>query len=181
MKSSDRIVSKRYAKAFSLLSKDINLLKDSFAILKEIRKAIRPADDILNNPTVSKQAKISFLQDVLKNQDEEIKNFILVLSVSKRYYLFDIILEDIENIIYEKQGIVRAEIETAYILSHEQKQQIKNRLEKYLNKKIETNFQINKNLILGFKAKAQDLLIDASLLNSLKELKEDLKEEEVYD
>ncbi|MBT3392424.1 MAG: ATP synthase F1 subunit delta [Elusimicrobiaceae bacterium] len=177
MQPADVIVAKRYANAFSLLNKDLDLLKKSFTVLQETATALDIGKDFLSNPTLHKESKLKIMSEVLQDADVNVRNFILVLIENNRYNLLTPILKEIENIIYKSQNIVRAGIAVAFEISLQEQKEIEKQLEKILNKKLESKFSVDKSLLMGFKAHAEDILIDASLANSLIQLKQDLKEE----
>lgn len=177
MNPSDVIIAKRYAKAFNLLGDDLASLKKSFNVLQKVALGLESVKDFLSNPTVAKETKLSIMKDVLKEIDENVSSFILVLIETSRYYLLTSIVEEIENIIYEHENTIRVDIKTAFKVSDEEKKDIEKHLESILEKKLESSFSVDPSLLMGIKAKADDILIDASLSNNLAKLKEDLKEE----
>ncbi len=177
MQPSEIIISKRYAKAFNLLNDDLVSLKKSFNMLQKVALGLESVKDFLSNPTIAKETKLSIMKDVLKDINENVSSFILVLIETSRYYLLGSIVEEIENIIYEHENTIRVDIETAFKVSDEEKKDIEEHLESILEKKLESSFSVDPSLLMGIKAKADDILIDASLSNNLEKLKQDLKEE----
>jgi F-type H+-transporting ATPase subunit delta len=71
----------------------------------------------------------------------------------------------------EYLGIASADVITAYQFTDQQKEILKSRLEKILNKKVKLNFTIDNKLIGGFIAKIGDTLYDASMLHQLELLR----------
>lgn len=177
MLPADVIIAKRYAKAFNLLSENLESLKKSFDVLQKTAQALESVKDFLSNPTIAKETKVSIMQDSLKQVDTSVKSFILVLIETSRYYLLATIIEEIENIIYEHENTIRADIKTAFEVSDDEKKDIEKYLENILEKKLESSFSVDSSLLMGVKAKADDILIDASLSNNLEKLKQSLEEE----
>ena len=84
-------------------------------------------------------------------------------------------LRDNETQRYHGKGVQKALVTTATSLNNNQTEEIKNILESISGKTVSVKVNVNKNIIGGFKAIMGDTLIDASLENSLDQMRKTLK------
>jgi F-type H+-transporting ATPase subunit delta len=173
----DHKVSYRYAESLLQIAEEKNIL-DTIAKSMELIKAVLVENPglkrMLINPVIKPQVKISILGEIFKSKvDEETLSFLVfVIHKNREDLLYDIINKFLE-LRDEKLGIVNIDVKTAFVLDDNQKQQIKNKLEKKLSKKARLNFEIDRNVLGGFIAKVGDTVYDASLKHQLDLLKKE--------
>lgn len=133
-------------------NKKLQLVLESPVIKPDVKSKIfhEIFDDKFNSET------LEFIDFVIKKKREN-----LLYSIARRF----LALRD------EKLGIANAEVNTAFELSDDQKNSLKEKLENILNKKVRLAFSTDKNLIGGFVAKVDDTVYDASIRQQLKLLK----------
>ena len=83
----------------------------------------------------------------------------------------DKILEKFINLNSRRKGIVNAVLISSKDLSQGEKNKINQEISKSINSSIDFNYKVDKSLISGIKIQLGSLLIDTSVSNKLKKLK----------
>jgi len=105
----------------------------------------------------------------------EAETFVRVLAENRRIELLPEIRAQFEALKNEREGVVEAEVQSAFELSEAQIADLVQRLEKKTGRKVRTKVQINKDLIAGVKVVLGDKVIDASARAQLGALETALK------
>jgi len=147
------------------ISKDIELME---SVLKENPKL----KFMLKSPIVKPQLKFSIFEEIFRTRvNPDTLNFIkFVIDKNRESLLYDIIREFL-RLRDEYLNIVNVEISTAYEFTNEQKNLLRNKFEKYLDKKVRLSFKLDKEIIGGFLAKLGDTIYDASIKRQLELLR----------
>jgi F-type H+-transporting ATPase subunit delta len=103
------------------------------------------------------------------------ENFVRVLAHNKRLELLPLIHEQFEALKNEREGVVEAEVQSAFELSEPQVQDLVQRLEKKTGRKVRTQVSVNKDLIGGVRVLLGDKVIDGSVRAQLAALETALK------
>ena len=90
----------------------------------------------------------------------------------RRIYFLDKILEKFINLNSRRKGIVNAVLISSKDLSQSEKNKINQEISKSINSSIDFNYKVDKSLISGIKIQLGSLLIDTSVSNKLKKIKE---------
>ena len=115
---------------------------------------------------------IAILQGKLIGDAE---NFVRVLAENKRLELLPLIHEQFEALKNEREGVVEAEVQSAFELTPAQVADLVQRLEKKTGRKVRTQVQLNKDLIGGVRILLGDKVIDGSARAQLEALETALK------
>lgn len=173
MKSTDRILAKRYARAYDELSKDNDSAVQACQALSVAAQALKQAQSFMCSPAVSPQIKQNFVRAVFGKQPQ-VEKFLCTLLQAKRYYLLDTCVTQVQRLADERQGIVRARVETAFALSAEQKKKTEEILSRFSGKQARAQFAVRPELLGGLRACMEDIFIDGSLQGKFKKLEEEL-------
>ena len=173
MKSTDRILAKRYARAYDRLGKDNAAALQACAALSSAAKALKQAQNYMSDPAVSCVAKTAFIHHIFSGQPQ-IDKFLCALLQAKRYYLLDACVEQVQKLTDLRQNIVRAQVQTAFELSAAQKKQVEETLSRFSGKRAYARFEVKPELLGGLRARLEDTLIDGSLQGKFKKLEEQL-------
>lgn len=171
-------VSSRYAKALLTLSNEKGLFDEIAVDIEFIFNTLGGSKElrsVLKSPIVNEEQKISLLDSIFaKHIRKDSLNFIkfivkkgrenLLYSISKRY----LEMRD------DQKGVAGAEVLSSVELTDNQKESIKKKLEEITKKNVRLNFSINKSIIGGFVVRLKDTVIDASISNQLRILRENL-------
>jgi F-type H+-transporting ATPase subunit delta len=136
---------------------------------KRVRAAI--ADPALSDA----QAAGVFISILAGKLDGQAENFVRVLAENKRLELLPEIQLQFEVLKNEKEGVVEAEVYSAFELNDAQIGDLAQRLEKRTGRKVRTKVQIDKELIGGVKVVIGDKVIDGSARGQLAALENALK------
>jgi len=115
---------------------------------------------------------IAILQGRLNGEAE---NFVRVLAVNKRLELLPLIHEEFEALKNEREGVVEAQVQSAFELTEAQLADLVQRLEKKTGRKVRTQVQLNRELIGGVRILLGDKVIDGSARAQLEALETALK------
>jgi len=170
-------VSNRYA--LSLLSialeknmldtvyNDVNLLINTFNESDELQR-------VVESPVVRPEIKNSILGEIFSQKmDKETLNFINFIIKKRREEILYSVAKRFVELRNEHLGIVELLVRTAFELTDDQKEILKERFEKILSKKAIMNFKVDNNLIGGFIAQVGDTVYDASMKHQLELLKKE--------
>ena len=173
MKSTDRILAQRYARAYDALSKNDSDATRACQALCAAVQALRQAQGYMHDPAVSSAEKTDFVHALFK-QEPHVENLLKALLQAKRYYLLEPCAAEVQKLADKRLGIVRAQVETAFELSAAQKKKVEEVLSEFSGKHAQANFKVNPHLLGGFRARLEDTLIDGSLQGKFKKLEEEL-------
>jgi F-type H+-transporting ATPase subunit delta len=98
-----------------------------------------------------------------------------VLAENKRLELLPLIREQFEALKNEREGVVEAEVQSAFALTDAQVADLVQRLEKKTGRKVRAQVHLNKDLIGGVKIVLGDKVIDGSARAQLAALETALK------
>ena len=105
----------------------------------------------------------------------EVENFVRVLAQNDRLALLPQIREQFEMLKNEREGVVEAEVQSAFELSDAQLKDIVQRLEKKTGRKVRPHVSLDRELIGGVKIVLGDKVIDGSARAQLAALEAALK------
>jgi F-type H+-transporting ATPase subunit delta len=103
------------------------------------------------------------------------ENFVRVLAQNGRLELLPEIRAQFEALKNEREGVLEAEVHSAFELSDAQVQELVQRLEKKTGRKVKTRLQVDKELIAGVRIVLGDKVIDGSARAQLGALETALK------
>ena len=116
-----------------------------------------------------------FISVLAGRLDGGAENFVRVLAENKRLELLPEIRVQFEALKDEREGVVEAEVFSAFELTEAQVADLAQRLEKRTGRKVRTKVQVDKNLIGGVKIVIGDKVIDGSARGQLGALENALK------
>jgi F-type H+-transporting ATPase subunit delta len=103
------------------------------------------------------------------------ENFVRVLAQNKRLGLLPLIRERFEALKNEREGVIEAEVQSAFELTPAQVADLVQRLEKKTGRKVRTQVRLDQALIGGVKVVLGDKVIDGSARAQLAALEAALK------
>lgn len=173
----------RYAKAFFSTAKEndlLELLKADIQLVLDVCNNSPDFNLLLKNPIVKVSLKISIISSIFKSKVDSLTlNFLFLIAEHKREtHIPGICLKFLE-LTREDQNIKLAVLTTATEMSQEIVQKIGTLLEKQLNAKIELTTQVNPDIIGGAVLRIDDIQYDASVINQIKKIRENLLEAEL--
>ena len=170
--------SKRFAQAIYAIAKENNTVDDWIKNLESINDILSEKDlvSILNSPDKPIALKCSILDKIYgKSLDRLVLNLLYLLSTRNSIDLISGIKSDFEDMVDFDNGIQKVTVKTATSIDSHHLSEIKNILENISGKKANISIEVDENIIGGFKAIMGDKLIDASLSNSINQMRKTLK------
>lgn len=170
-------VAKSYANALiDLLNESKISIDDSLKELQLIEKIV--SDDeisrFLKYPNIEKKEKINIINESLSkyNFDKNIISFIEVLVDNNRIESLSSIIEAIFEYVDNLKGVVRVEIISNKDLNEKTLKALVAYLKDMFNKEVVPTVTIDETIIGGFVVKRNGYLLDVSVLNKLKAIKD---------
>ena len=170
--------SKRFAQAIYAIAKETDTVSDWVKNLESINDILSEKDlvSILNSPDKPIALKCSILDKIYgKSLDRLVLNLLYLLSTRNSIDLISGIKSDFEDMVDFDNGIQKVTVKTATSIGSAHLSEIKNILENISGKKANISIEVDENIIGGFKAIMGDKLIDASLSNSINQMRKTLK------
>jgi F-type H+-transporting ATPase subunit delta len=175
-------LAKRYAKG---LIKTIKDEKEYTSVKKELESFL----EILKNNVelkagletllFTKKQKKEMLNEINKKVmfHEKAFKFLMILIEENRMIFLDVIIQLLEELWFERNGVEKLKVLSAVKLSKNMEQKLIKNLEKSFNKKIVLEKEIDKSLIAGIKIQKGSIFYDFSIEGNLSKLKNALLEE----
>lgn len=165
----------RYAKALISLQKDDRAIDVTLTELNsviELKKKSEIFRAFLENPILSPKKKIMLLKKINQRLglSSFIINFLCVLCEHNRLFAVERIYETLQNLVSRRNNETKLELITADKMDSELEKNIKNKLSRFINKKIKIDNIIDENIIGGMIIKIDSLMIDCSISSRLSEL-----------
>lgn len=173
MNSSDRILAQRYAKAYDALATSNPQAQARAEELAAASQALAGAQAFMTDPNVSVPAKTGFLREALASAPAA-QAFLNTLVQSKRYSLLGQIVREVNALLDERLGIIRAEIFSAVPLTDALKARAESVLSARYGGKVAAAYHTDPALIGGVKILCRGELIDGSLKRQFEKMQEEL-------
>ena len=180
-KSFSTETSERYAKALFELGKEegdlINIEKNMQNLLKVYNTNIE-FQNFTKNPTYSINIQLLAINKIaaLMIFSKSLKNFLSLLVIKRRIFFLNKIIKSFLKLSSIQRGEINAELTSSKNLSNEELKKISEELSKSINSKVNFDYKVDENLIGGFKIQLGSLMIDTSLKNRLRKIKEAMLE-----
>ena len=170
------LVAQRYSHAIfsSLDDKEINSILTDIEIMSNSISTEPKLVNAVNSLLFPLNKRMEIALDMtqkLKNT-ELWKNLFSILIKKHRFNIVSDILQDLENKILDKKNQVKIELTIAHDLSEDVLDSISGTLKDILGKDVILNVIINPEILGGFVATTDSLLIDGSIKNNLVKLLE---------
>ena len=170
-------ISRSYATAFYDLCLDNKL--DLNEGLDELKKAKQIIDDevinkFLVHPSIDLEEKTSMIKSSFKQFNSLTVSFLQVLAENKRVNLLADIIDAYQEKLDELAGICRVEITSCDKLNDELLNKLIKTLELKYQKKVIATVTIDKSVLGGLIIKQNGYVIDDTLLNKLKAIKDNI-------
>ncbi|WP_423063273.1 F0F1 ATP synthase subunit delta [Candidiatus Paracoxiella cheracis] len=177
-------IARPYARAVFSDALDNRLLTQWSEILTALAYIVenKKAEQLIIDPTLTdkerKELFYSLVQSALPKTvsalGDRIERFIDLLVDEKRLTLLPDIAFLYHQLLNEQQGIIDAEVISAYPMSEDHREGIKKALESRFNSKVSLNFSKDESLIGGAIIRAGNWVMDGSVKGKLAKLAEDL-------
>ena len=168
----------RYAQALFDLCRDHGKVDAVRHDLKQITGLLEKSDEFerfVTNPIIPREKRLEILQDMLSQKLDAITyRYILFLEQKKRLYLIKNICEKFEDLYLEWKDTCKVRISSTRALESRELEAIRRHLKNKLNKNIEPETVVDKEMIGGIKVQVGDVIYDYSLQTQLERFKAQL-------
>ncbi len=165
----------KYARAIFELAQEENKLDDydkDLALVRADVFTLPEAVTFFKNPLVPHQAKKDLLTKAFKGEvSDNVMNFLLLLTDKNRIGIFNEIYEIFSGLKNDAQGILIADVTTAFPLTKSQETKLGMKLAEVTRKKIKIRRHEDKSILGGVIVRVGDKRIDGSAAGRLQALK----------
>lgn len=169
-------INKEYAEALFAIAKEANKESEVFDSLKFVSDVFSENPvyiDFLSTPSISKKERLGALSAAFANEiDEDVLSFVSLLCSNGQIRSFSGEVKVYEDLYRMSQKISVADVYSAVILTEEEKEKLKRKLEILTGNDIQLNCCVDKSLIGGISVKIDDKIIDGSVKHRIDEIKE---------
>lgn len=103
------------------------------------------------------------------------KSFVRLLARDRLLHRAEAVLDTIDELLIERDGALRADVRVATRDALEQKTAMERLLAQVVGQPVQARMAVDERLIAGFRARVEDLSIDASLRGALTRLRHHLR------
>jgi F-type H+-transporting ATPase subunit delta len=171
-------VARPYAEAAFKLAEEADALAKWSEMLRALALVAQDARvrAAMSDPNLSDEQVAGLFIAILAGRLwAEGENFVRVLAYNRRLELLPLIGEQFGALKNEREGVVEAEVQSAFELSKAQVADIVQRLERKTGRKVRSRVSIDKDLIGGVRVLLGDKVIDGSVRAQLAALETALK------
>ncbi len=159
-----------YAKALFLLTEEENTTETVLSELSAICDIMRENPEysrLLDTPALTKDKRISLIDEALGTFNEGLLNLIKILAEGRLTHIVPELCSRYYDLYCENRGILRAEAVTAVQMSDRQLDKMKARLEAETGKKVILNNKVDKNILGGVMLRYAGVQLDGSVKTRL--------------
>lgn len=172
-------ISKRYAKSLvEMMMTDEFKSDELITNLKNAENILKSSDELYSvmlNPVISASDKEGIIESVFeKDCILPVRSFLKLLIEKNRFSLVFLIIEEFTKLINKINNIAQIDVTSAIELEKARKEEIQNKLNEKLNKKIEINYAVDEDIIAGLIFKIEDDVLDTSFRRKIEDLKKEL-------
>ena len=173
--------SERYALALFELANENSEIEDiekNILFLIDICNKNSEFISFLKNPTYQLDVQIKVFAEIIKiaRLNKTFSNFLKLIINKRRIYFLDKILEKFIKLSSKRKGKIDAMLVSSKTLSQDEKNNINQEISKAIKSNIDFTYKTDKSLISGIKIQVGSLLIDTSVSNKLKRIKQSMIE-----
>jgi len=176
---SNKLASKRYALALfnTVQNEQLDALQTDSQSLTSVIQESGELASLLKSPLIKNEIKSNILLKIIEGlaSEKTLKGLINTLRKNKRLNLFENVLADFQDVLFEKRGYQKAKVTTAHPINDETKNSIKELLHNQYGSKINLEFQINQSLLGGMTVVVGSKMIDLSILNQVSKFTNNVK------
>ena len=175
----NKIASKRYSTALfdSVKNEELDALLKDAQSLSETMVDSQELSSLLKSPLTKNELKSSILLKIIQGLPSEkiLSGLVNTLKKNKRLNLFENVLSDFQDVLFEKRGYQKAKVTTSHAINDEVKNSIQDLLHNQYGSKINLEFHVNNSLLGGMTVVIGSKMIDLSILNQVSKFTNNVK------
>ena len=145
--------------------------------LGDFAAAVEQSQDlrmVLRNPQLETSAKSRILADIAGDDDELLKNFLMLIAEKGRAGEIEEIALEFERLIAREERRLTVELTTARELTDKEAADIVAQIEKAAGRKVEATRTVDPDIVGGIVLRAGSYRVDASIRGRLERLRHEL-------
>ena len=176
---SNKIASKRYAVALfdTVQNEELDTLLADAQALSNVIQDSPELDILLKSPLTKNELKANILSKIVEGSSSQkiLNGLINTLKKNKRLNLFAGVLQEFQDVLFEKRGYQKAKVTTSHAINDEIKNSIQDLLHNQYGSKINLEFHVNNSLLGGMTVVIGSKMIDLSILNQVSKFTNNVK------
>lgn len=177
--SRETVAAKRYAKALYEIAAQENRTLEVENELKSLAASFQAGDEVerfIFSPNVTEEVKWEVISKAIEGKlSKPVVSLAKLLVERGRFGLLPELLDSYIKISSEAMGVANAVVNSTYLLSEEEKNQVAEEFGALVNKKIRVENVVDKSLLGGVKVRIGDTLYDGSLAGKLERLEKSFR------
>lgn len=171
-------LSREYAGALFALASEKNCKSEYSSSLDLICQSLSDEPmymEFLHSPAISTTEKVSSVATVFSSVPEDVLSFIQLMCEKGRINLIFEATGAYKDLVAQSEKVIEAVVTSAVELTGDEKQKLQLKLENKFNGSVNAIFKIDTSLIGGVVVEVQGKVLDGSVKNRLRDLKEVIK------
>jgi F-type H+-transporting ATPase subunit delta len=166
----------QYANALADIALEQGAAEPVLKQLADFNAAYQESEELRNflaSPAVERQAKHGVIEKLAARlgASKIIRNFLFIMIDNQRTTLLPQMLESLELVLQQRQGVAEANVVSATELNDAQKTRLQQTFEKLTGKKIQAKYSQDPALLGGALVRIGDTIYDGSLRNRLNQMR----------
>ena len=170
-------IARPYAEAAFKIARELDALPSWSDALSRLAVVVadEAASELVGNPRVSAEVAATVLADAAGQLSAEQRNFVRVLADNERLSVMREIASQFETLRNDLEGVVQAQVSSAFPLSDAQLAEIVATLRAKYGREVKAIVHVDSDLIGGVSIRVGDEVMDASVRSKLAQLAGALK------
>lgn len=172
-------IARQYSKALYEIGLEndnlVNLLEEFKELWELINKNENLKEALFHQRVLVDEKERVFKRIFSDKLSEDMYKFMMLLIQKRRIYFLENIFKEFRKLIYKHENVITVKVTTAVEMSDTLRDKLKNKLNQFVDKKIEMKEVCDPDIIGGMIIKIGDYLIDGSIKNKLESLEEQIK------
>lgn len=169
----------RYAKALVGIAEQRGSLDETGRELREVCESVlsnRELRRILENPRFPRAQRVALVEELLKasGSGDLVRGFLRLVVEKDRLAALPGIVAKYQDLADARRGRVRAQVRTAFEMDEPARERLRERLAEVTGREVLMEVECDPNLIGGLVCRVGSMLMDGSIRNQLKSLREQL-------
>ena len=169
-------VARRYARALVDIAERRDALEETGEGLARIAAEFQENAElrrVLRNPRFARSARVGILTEIMASSgaSELLRNFVRVVAEKDRIGELSAMAQSYRQLADERRGIVRAHVRTAYDLDSGAAERLRERLCEMTGGDVRMEVEREENLIGGLVCRVGGVVMDGSIRNQLRSLR----------
>lgn len=168
-------ISREYAMALFSLAKEENKVREIYESLISVKDIFNAQPEyvmFLASPGIPKKERINALNDALSGYEEYVCSFVSLLTENGYISMLSDCVDEYELLYQTDVKTVKAYVSSAVELTDEQKNRLKEKLQKKSGREVELVCTVDESLMAGITVNMDETVIDGSLKRRLHNLKD---------